>query len=67
MVFTRQKAISSANPETPARNSQEQIFVKEAIKDGKSPHGNIMIYSFNIFFNTIRKRKVVNYIIMFLV
>ena len=67
MVFTRQKARAGANPESPARTQPGKIYVKEEIQDGQYSHGNIMIYSFNEFFNTIRNIKIMNFIIMLLV
>ena len=60
MVFTRKKARAGANTEYLARTQPGKIYVKEAILDGKSLHGNIIIYSFNKFFNNPRKRKLMN-------
>ena len=56
-----------ANTKSPARTRPENIYVKEEIQDVQYLHGSRIIYSFNKFFNTLRKRKWMNCIIMFLV
>ena len=47
--------------------SQERIYVKYTLPDGQYSHRNRMNYSFNEFFNILRKIRVMNFIIMFLV
>ena len=47
--------------------SQKQIYVNYAFPDGNSSYGNRMNYSFNMFFNTLRNRRLMNCIILFLV
>ena len=47
--------------------SQEQIYVKYALPVGQSLHSNRMNYLFNELFNTLREKRVMNFIIMFLV
>ena len=68
MLFTRQKARAVANPEPPAGTpTGTNIYVKYALPDGHSSHKSTINYSFNKFFNTLRKRRVMNCIIFFLV
>ena len=66
MVSSRKKTRAGANPESPARTQPGKIYMKYALPDGQYSHGNRMNYSFNVFFNTLRKRRVMNCIIMFL-
>ena len=67
MLFTTQKKERLLIHNILQELIQEQIYAKEAIQDGQSSHRNIMFFSFNEFFNTLRERKVMNFIIIFLV
>ena len=67
MVFTRKKAIAGANSESLARTQTGKIYVKHTLPNVQYSHGNRMHYSFNKYFDTLRKRRVTNCIIMFLV
>ena len=67
MVFTRQKARAGENPESPARTQPGKIYVKYALPVGQVSHRNIMNYLLNELFNTFKKMRVINCIIIFLV
>ena len=47
-------------------NTLRHNGVKYAIPDRQYSHRNIMNYSFNEFFNTLRKRRVMKCIVIFL-
>ena len=47
--------------------SQEKIYGKYALPFGNSSHRNGITYSFDELFNTLRKWRVMNFIIMFLI
>ena len=67
MAFTRQKSRVGENLESPPRTQPGKIYAKYALPVGNYSHGNRIIYSFNEFFNTLRKIKVMNCIITFLI